>query len=411
MKLAPLLQQFRAKKILVAGDFVLDRYVFGKTARISPEAPVPVLHVASEDERAGGAGNVVLNLVSLGMQVTALGRVGQDAAGVGIEASLRREGVATQFFFDPSYHTSVKTRLIAQSQQLIRFDREELHGPNEALEAEILEALPKIVPGHDLIAISDYAKGFLTRKILRVLIDLARTHKIPVIADPKGTDFSKYAGVTVLKPNLGEAYAAANMAPGSNLDNTARAIFAKTAVDVLMVTRSEAGISLFYPDGASEHHPVQAKTIRDVTGAGDSVLAMLSAAIANSISLSEATELANIAGAVAIEQLGCARVALTDIAMHMVLQPQNKLFTEEHTRVLQHALENRPYTELRLVGGTKADIHLLKRIRALKAESGKDLLVSVEEHDEELVDTLTALRDVDFVHVAAKPMGQAPLFH
>jgi len=395
----------------VAGDFLLDRYVFGKTARISPEAPVPVLHVTREEDRPGGAGNVVLNLVSLGMQVTALGRIGRDAAGTRVAVALQNESVATELFPDTSYQTSVKTRLIAQSQQLIRFDHEELHAPNEALEEEILKRLPIIIPGHDLIAISDYAKGFLTNKILAAIIQTARALNIPVIADPKGSDFSKYAGSTVLKPNLGEAYAAAGLPHGSDLELAARAIFQRTAVDVLMVTRSEAGISLYYPEKESEHHPVEAKTILDVTGAGDSVLAMLSAALANGISLSEATQLANIAGAVAVEQLGCARISLSDIATHMISAPHNKLFTEEHTPALQHALQNRPFTELRLVKGTEADIRLLKAIRAIKAKNAQDLLVSIEKHDEDLVDTLTSLRDVNFIHVTPQPLSKDPLQH
>ena len=406
VKLTHVFNQIEERKILVAGDFMVDRYTFGKSKRISPEAPVPVILVDSEEERAGGAGNVVLNLVSLGMQVTALGRVGDDAAGQVVKSCLTKEGVeASAIFCQKGFQTPQKARVIASNQQIVRIDYENITPLELSLEAEIVKAIDAIVQFQDIVAISDYAKGFLTDAVLQAIITAARKYNIPVIADPKGIEFTKYNRATVLKPNLSEAYAASNL-PGRPLTEVAAAIFAKVDVDVLMVTRSEAGISLYYPDGSFEDHPVQVRQIRDVTGAGDTVLAVLCCALANGLSLSEATALSNIAATVAVERVGCARVTLSEIARRMIeLHAPSKIFENAHSSALVQALKGKEFIQLQLPSDCKVDADLLRCLRKLasdKVKESKELVVTISDPglDEELVSVLASLKDVDYIHIS-----------
>jgi D-beta-D-heptose 7-phosphate kinase/D-beta-D-heptose 1-phosphate adenosyltransferase len=304
---------FKQKRVLVAGDFMLDRYTLGTCKRISPEAPVPIVAVDREEEKAGGAGNVVLNLISLGMNAIPFGRVGDDHAGSALIDHFQAEGVDTRYLVkEKGFQTPLKVRLIASSQQLLRVDFEKPKGISQETEELLLKQIPDMLADIDLVAISDYAKGFLTAKILSKLIEEAKKRSLIVISDPKGIDFTKYAGSTILKPNLSEALA---QAPGiSDLATVAQLVFSRVPLDVLMITRSEAGISLFYPGGKQEDHPVQPREVKDVTGAGDTVLATLSAALANKYSLGDATQLANIAAQIAVSRLGCARVTCAEIA-------------------------------------------------------------------------------------------------
>lgn len=305
----------KRKRVLVAGDFMLDRYTLGTCRRISPEAPVPIVAVDYEEEKAGGAGNVVLNLISLGMEALPFGRVGDDHTGSALIEHFRNEGVDTRFLVrEKGFQTPLKVRLIASSQQLLRVDFEKPKALSQETEEALLKQIPEMLDKVDLVAISDYAKGFLTVNILAKLIDEAKKRSLVVISDPKGIDFTKYSGSTILKPNLSEALAEV---PGvSDLSLIARQIFSRVSLDVLMITRSEAGISLFYPSGKQEDHPVQPRQVKDVTGAGDTVLATLSAALANKYSIGEATDLANIAAQIAVSRLGCARVTFEEIASY-----------------------------------------------------------------------------------------------
>lgn len=305
--------KLQKKAILVAGDFILDRYTFGRCTRISPEAPVPIVCVDREEEKAGGAGNVVVNLLTLGMDPIPFGRVGNDGAGRSLNAALQNEGINTQFLVtENGFQTPLKVRLLASGQQLTRIDYEKPRALQPETEMQLVAMIPDMLAQVDLVAISDYAKGFLTPLLLSTLITLARKSGIPVISDPKGTELSKYAGSSVLKPNLSEAYAAAPAC--TQLSDVALHILQKAKVDVLMITRSEAGISLFYPDGTQTDHPAVPREVKDVTGAGDTVLAVLACALANGIDIHDATQLANVAAAVAVERLGCARVSLSEIA-------------------------------------------------------------------------------------------------
>ena len=411
VKLAHVFNRMQQKRVLVAGDFMVDHYTFGKSKRISPEAPVPVILVDREEDRAGGAGNVVLNLISLGMEVTALGMVGDDDAGRVLIDCLAKESVETKALYcQKGFHTPKKSRIIASNQQIVRIDYERVEALEEKLECKIISEIEALVSTQDVVAISDYAKGFLTEKILHEIIRAAKKHNVPVIADPKGTEFAKYAHATILKPNLSEALAAANL-PGKPLSEVAREIFKKVDVDVLMITRSEAGISLYYPDGTSEDHPVvQAKEIRDVTGAGDTVLAVLASAIANGLSLSDATSLSNIAATVAVERVGCARVTLPEIARRLIdLHSGGKIFENAHFSVLEQALKGKEFIELQLESGCEVNAQLLRAVRELAHNKTRELVVSIADPsaDEEVVSVLASLKDVDYIHLGQSSTGDS----
>ncbi len=402
VKLVGMLSRFRPAKVLVIGDFMLDTYTTGKIKRISPEAPVSVLHVAREESRPGGAGNVVLNLISLGASVRAVGRIGRDSAGDKICSELKKEGVdISGLFIENGFKTPVKNRLIADAQQILRVDFETYTTIAEDLEQTVVNSLPTLLEDIQIIAVSDYGKGLLSRSLLMVLFEMAKARNIPVIVDPKGEDFSKYQGATVLKPNLTEAYAAAKMASEFPLDQVAAKILQACQVDMLLVTRSELGMSLFNRPGDRFDFPVRSKEVKDVTGAGDTVLAMISIAMANGLDIKHAAQLANIAAGMAIERLGCACIHLADMAKRLLeYDVENKIFDEEHLFALQQALKGKHFVVLGLESSHGMSTVLFRSIRKLSnEEKEKKLIVYVRDNepDEEFVSLLSSLAEVDFI--------------
>lgn len=391
-------------RVMVVGDMLLDVYTFGKAKRISPEAPVAVINVQSEEHRAGGAGNVILSLISLGANVVAVGRVGNDFGGDRLVNSLNKEGVDTNAVVrQANYTTPVKNRVIANGQQIVRVDYEEVSTLSEQEEKTIIEQLPALMQGVQVVAISDYGKGLLSRSLLAAIIGCAREHAIPVIADPKGIDFTKYSGATLIKPNLSEAFAAARVSEQTPLELVAKNIFDTTSIQHLMITRSEAGISLFDAKGRREDFPVQAREVKDVTGAGDTVLAMLSYSIANGLSYGEAIQLCNVAAGIAIEHVGCARVTLADVAERLLnLHNDNKIFDEDHLHALKRVLKDRQFALLHFskeasLAGLSSQV--FKTIRSLAATEGRELLISVDglSADDPFVEMLASLSEVDLI--------------
>ena len=402
VKLSGMLSRFSPVRVLVIGDFMLDTYTAGKVKRISPEAPVSVLHVQKEESLPGGAGNVVLNLISLGAKVIAVGRVGFDAAGDELRDSLEREGVdIDNLLLQKGYKTPVKNRLIADAQQILRVDFESLSPLPGQLEEEVLERFPLLMEKIQIIAISDYAKGFLSPSLLQKIIQMASSKGIPVIVDPKGNDFSKYSGATVIKPNLSEAYAAAKLPPEASLDQVAASVLQSCGVEMLIVTRSEAGISLFNKAGQRFDFPVRSKEVKDVTGAGDTVLSMISIALANQLDIKYAAQLANIAAGMAIERLGCARINLSEMAERLLeFDVENKIFDEEHLFALQQVLKGKRYTVLGVDSYSGMSTALFRSLRKLSSrEPEKKLIVYVRDNDpdEEFVSLLSSLAEVDFI--------------
>lgn len=402
VKLSGMLSRFNPVRILVIGDFMIDTYTTGKVRRISPEAPVSVLHVQKEESLPGGAGNVVLNLAALGAKVIAVGRMGYDFAGEQLRDALEREGVDVEHLLrQKSYKTPVKNRLIAESQQVLRVDFETLSPLPDELEEEVIERLPDLLDKVSVVAISDYGKGFLSKRLLGVIIATAKQKGVFVVVDPKGEDFTKYQGATVIKPNLAEAYAAAKLPLEEPLDHVASVLLKACQADMLLITRSEAGITLFNQMGQRFDFPVPSKEVKDVTGAGDTVLAMISFALANQLDIRYAAQLANIAAGIAIERLGCVSVSLSEMAERLLeYDVENKIFDEQHLYALQQALKGKRYTVLGLDSTNGMSTHLFRSLKKLSSRGGEHKLIVYvwdSDPDVELVSLLSSLAEVDFI--------------
>ncbi|WP_314732387.1 D-glycero-beta-D-manno-heptose-7-phosphate kinase [Chromobacterium amazonense] len=299
---AMLAEKLAAARVLVVGDVMLDRYWFGDVSRISPEAPVPVAKIARSEERAGGAANVARNIAGLGGKASILSVVGDDEAGNALEALLVRDGIATSLKRDANISTTVKLRVVARQQQLIRLDFED--APSHEILADKLQEFADIVSEHDVVILSDYGKGGLTH--VEEMIRLARAAGKPVLIDPKGDDYSKYAGATLLTPNRSEfRQVAGSWRDEDTLTRKAQDLREELNLDALLVTRSEEGMTLFRAEGAL-HQPTLAREVYDVSGAGDTVIGTLGLALAAGLTLPVAMSLANAAAGVVVGKLGTA---------------------------------------------------------------------------------------------------------
>jgi rfaE bifunctional protein kinase chain/domain len=295
-------------RVLVVGDAMLDRYWFGAVDRISPEAPVPVVRVTREEERLGGAANVALNVKTLGAQTTLLTVVGDDEPARKLRALLEQHGVDALLGSDPQLYTIVKLRVIGRSQQLIRVDFE--NQPDHEVLAGMLSDYERVLPLHDAVLFSDYGKGGLTH--IPRMIELAQSLGKPVLIDPKGSDYSRYAGATVITPNRAElALVIGAWNSEAQLCERAQALREAHHLEGLLLTRSEDGMSLFDADPRDAGHtrvPAQAREVFDVTGAGDTVIATLAAMLACGLGLREAMPVANRAGGIVVGKFGTASV-------------------------------------------------------------------------------------------------------
>ena len=301
--------QLAAARVLVVGDAMLDRYWFGAVDRISPEAPVPVVRVNREEERLGGAANVALNVKTLGAQATLLTVVGDDEPARKLRELLAREGVETVLGSDPKLYTIVKLRVIGRSQQLIRIDFE--NQPDHEVLDQMLADYEQALGQHDSVLFSDYGKGGLTH--IPRMIELARAAGKPVLVDPKGSDYSRYAGATVITPNRAElAQVIGQWSSEAQLHERAEALRQQLGLQGLLLTRSEEGMSLFDADGHRQV-PAQAREVFDVTGAGDTVIATMAALLACGLSLGDAMPLANQAGSIVVGKFGTAGVTYEEL--------------------------------------------------------------------------------------------------
>jgi rfaE bifunctional protein kinase chain/domain len=296
-------------RVLIVGDAMLDRYWFGAVERISPEAPVPVVRVDREEERLGGAANVALNVKALGAQATLLTVVGDDEPARKLRTLLESDGVTAVLGSDPNLYTIVKLRVIGRSQQLIRVDFE--NQPDHEILAGMLADYERLLPQHDAVLFSDYGKGGLTH--IPRMIELARTAGKPVLIDPKGSDYDRYAGATVITPNRAElAQVIGAWASEAQLQERAEALRRRLGLDALLLTRSEDGMSLFDAQGQARV-PAQAREVFDVTGAGDTVIATLAAMLASGLSLRDAMPIANRAGGIVVGKFGTASVSYDEL--------------------------------------------------------------------------------------------------
>jgi D-glycero-beta-D-manno-heptose-7-phosphate kinase len=302
-------KKLAASRVLVVGDAMLDRYWFGAVDRISPEAPVPVVRVNREEERLGGAANVALNVKTLSAQATLLTVVGNDEPARKLRQLLEQQGVTTLLGEDPQLYTIVKLRVIGRSQQLIRIDFE--NQPDHEVLAGMLSDFERVLPEQGAVLFSDYGKGGLEH--IPRMIELARAAKKPVLIDPKGHDYTRYAGATVVTPNRAEL--AQVIGPWSNeaqLHERAQNLRRELRLDALLLTRSEEGMSLFDGEGHVQV-PAQAREVFDVTGAGDTVIATMAAMLATGLSLREAMPIANRAGGIVVGKFGTAGVTYEEL--------------------------------------------------------------------------------------------------
>ena len=303
--------QLAACRVLVVGDAMLDRYWFGSVERISPEAPVPVLRMQREEDRLGGAANVALNVRRLGAGSRLLTVVGDDAPARTLQILLEREGVSTLLGRDSKLTTIVKLRVIGRSQQLLRIDFEST--PDHEVLTQMLSDFQGALAECDVVLFSDYGKGGLTH--IPRMIELARIAGKPVLVDPKGSDYGRYAGATVLTPNRMELAAIIGYwSDEADLQRRAAQLRAELRLDALLLTRSEEGMSLF-DEGVNGRLdvPAQAREVFDVTGAGDTVIATLAAMLGCGMSLREAVPIANRAGGIVVGKFGTATIGFEEL--------------------------------------------------------------------------------------------------
>lgn len=311
---------FNKKKILVVGDLMIDKFIRGKVSRISPEAPVPVVDVISEEYMPGGAGNVVLNLLRLGAGVSFISSVGKDYYGRSLINMLSDAGADTEgVLMTATRPTSVKTRIIAEHQQVVRFDREVPGEISSRLAGRLSLKAREAVRDSDGVVISDYGKGLITSSLIEIIIRESEKKKIPVIVDPQVGHFFEYSGVSSLTPNQKEAAAALNteITGEESLIAAGLKLIEKLRSETLLITRGEEGMSLFYSSGEVRHIPSRAREVFDVTGAGDTVSGVFTLGLACGLEYFEAAAMANYAAAVVVGKLGTASVSLEELIKEM----------------------------------------------------------------------------------------------
>ncbi|KQN64468.1 bifunctional D-glycero-beta-D-manno-heptose-7-phosphate kinase/D-glycero-beta-D-manno-heptose 1-phosphate adenylyltransferase HldE [Erwinia sp. Leaf53] len=314
------LPDFKRAAVLVVGDVMLDRYWHGPTSRISPEAPVPVVKVEQIEERPGGAANVAMNIASLGAGSRLVGLTGNDDAARVLNTTLGGVNVACDFVTVPTHPTITKLRVLSRSQQLIRLDFEE--GFDGVDPQPMHDRIAQALPHTGALVLSDYAKGALSS--VEAIISLAREAGVPVLVDPKGTDFGRYHGATLLTPNLSEFEAVVGKCKSeAEIVERGTALMQQHALSALLVTRSENGMTLLQPGKAPFHLPTQAQEVFDVTGAGDTVIGVLAAALAAGNTLEESCFLANAAAGVVVGKLGTSTVSTVELENAIHARPES----------------------------------------------------------------------------------------
>lgn len=311
-ELVAVLDRITQARILVIGDIMLDRYWWGDASRLSPEAPVPVVALKRVTYLPGGAANVAANISGLGAGAMLTGLAGNDDAGAALRETLRKHNIADENLVACSSRpTTTKTRVLVHNQQIARVDEETALPPDrseiEAVQARVRELIGRA----DAVVLSDYAKGCLTPEVIETAVAEAKKAGKHVVVDPKSRDLAKYNGATLLTPNLGEALTAASIDKGGeeNADEAAETIMSRASIGSLLITLGEHGMKLYRRDAPPRHFPSMARQVFDVTGAGDTVVAVLAAALGAGAELSTAVSLANIAAGIAVEKVGTSTVS------------------------------------------------------------------------------------------------------
>ncbi len=325
---------WRQASVLVVGDVMLDRYVWGEVERISPEAPVPIVRAVHRTERAGGAGNVAMNLAGLGAQAVLLGFCGEDAERAALEGCLRGAGVDARLTAVRSHPTTTKLRILGGQQQMMRLDMEQTEGYQPAAYGALMEAMETALEAADALVLSDYAKGVLSEEVCQGAIAAAKRRGIPVLVDPKQRDLRRYRGATAICPNLSEL-AASTGGTARDVEGLLAAgqkLAAELGLNYLVATLSEKGIAVLREDSQFVA-PAAARQVFDVSGAGDTVMATLALALASGLEIETAVQLANVAAGIVVGKVGTVPVTrdelLTNLMPEIELQAQEKVLTLE----------------------------------------------------------------------------------
>lgn len=326
---------FASAHVLIVGDVMLDRYWHGSSNRVSPEAPVPIINVSEEEDRPGGAGNVAINIAALGGQVSLVGVVGDDDAGALLKRRLDIAGIRSDFHIAKFKPTITKLRVMSRHQQLLRIDFEEQFDADDNLNLE--DKVFPVLPKAKILVLSDYAKG--TLQDCQTLIQRAKSFGIPVLVDPKGGDFSRYQGASLLTPNINEFEAVVGHCTSEqDLISKGLQLIAKLELGALLVTRGEMGMTLIRARQPAIHLPARAREVYDVTGAGDTVIAVLASMLGAGQSMPEAVALANLAAGVVVGKMGAATVSVSELrrAIHSEQTYDRGIVSEEQ---LMHVVE------------------------------------------------------------------------
>ena len=323
-RLDSLLAAFRQKKLLVVGDVMLDRFIWGAVSRISPEAPVPVVEVKSEDAYPGGAANVARNLLPFCGQVSVAGLVGDDVFAGELDGLLAASGIDTAGLMrDPEYQTIVKTRIVARNQQVVRIDRETRRALGEAMRARVLAFLESRLPEVDAVILEDYGKGFLTQALVDGLAERTRGTGLIVTVDPNPNNPLHWRGATAIKPNRSEAFQAAGLVESglrspatldAALDELGQRLFRQWDTEMLLITLSEQGMALLRKEAPPFRLPALAREVFDVSGAGDTAIALFTLALSAGATPEEAAEISNHASGVVVGKIGTATLTPAELA-------------------------------------------------------------------------------------------------
>lgn len=402
--LSSAIESLPGARVMVIGDLMLDRFVYGEVERISPEAPVPVIRVGSEESMLGGAGNVVRNLIALGAEVCFAAVVGDDQIGRDLIEMVGEEtSVEPYLLVERGRRSTTKVRYVAGGQQLLRADRETERAIEDATRARIIDIVATELDDMDALILSDYAKGVLTDDVVEAVIAAARDAEVPVVVDPKSHDFSRYRGVTALTPNRRELSLAARMMAETDAEVIAAAtsVMADAEAEYLLVTRSADGMSLIGADGSAAHFAAEALEVYDVSGAGDTVVATFAVALARGLAPEIATRIANLAGGIVVGKTGTAVVDLDDLhhARH------NQEFSLNETKVVSadKALEmtKRWRSQGKQVGFTNGCFDLLH-------PGHVSLLRQARSHCDRLVVGLNSDRSVKALKGEERPIQNEP---
>ncbi|NGX30939.1 MAG: Bifunctional protein HldE [Chlamydiae bacterium] len=400
-----LFSDIQPKKILVIGDFILDTYTHGNIERISPEAPVPILHTQREESRLGGACNVALNLKTLSTDVEVIGAVGKDRQGQMLKSLLEQQGLNVDKLLERNVPTTTKNRLIVQGQQILRIDHEEAKFLTISEENAVIELFKESLDDVDVVVFSDYFKGFLTKRLLKEALQICKERQVISIVDPKGHDFSRYRGASLIKPNEKEAYMAARAQREEPIENVAKTLFEVACMDSLFITRASKGISVFHRN-EHQHFASEIYEVKDVTGAGDTVCAMLSFCMAQNWGLDVAAELSNIAAGMSLEHVGCKSISLSELSKRLLkLHFTSKVFENENLYALNQILSKHPFSLLKIDSSMQFSANLFEKILHLE-NPDLELVVFLEKYDLELINILNSIHAIDYIVLSSVCLKQ-----